>query len=404
MAKKDLRQVNCPDDKTILAFRSNELSGEEYDAVALHLLFCNDCRESLNSLPWEEVEGDEGAPEVDEPRPNVHITPSLSRAIKLFRERHQQNASGTPGTPKEIQEDRIRVGQIWRTKSEGIAVPSSGGTEYHSVTELNSRPHLVIITRTKIDNPSSGTDYHTILVAPVDGNTEYKDQGDLFVAQEDSPLGYSFITQLWNEQPMLQENLDCCLGDLNPEQHSTLLSTLDALGDKESSGTSYSLEAIIMKGLYQDPMMRYRAKEYEDTAYLRMPVQSLIEIEDSRRHVDVIIFPELIQPIVRLAAGTEVEEETLETSDQAPVIQARVMIDGQPFEFVEDPVEGSIILLGNIPPDATHIFIGLSLYELKHSEDNSSAEVIGVGLAEMEAPLKRHFSEPGKHPIRFLSK
>lgn len=400
MAEKDLRQVNCPDDDAILAFRRGELSGEEYEAVALHLLFCNDCVESLNSLPWEEAEGDLDVSE-DELTPRVNITPSLSRAIMLFRERHQQSARETPGIPKEIQDGDLSAGQIWRTKSEEIVVPSPRGAEYHSVTELNSRPHLVVVTRTEVDDSYSGTDYHTILVAPVDGETEYKSEGDLLVAQEESPLGYSFIVQLWNEQPMLRENLDRCLGALGPEQHDTLL---NALGDEESSGGNYSLEAVILKGLYQDPVMRYRAKEYEDTSYLRTPVQSLMEAEDSARDASVIRFPEprYPKPVVRLAAGTEQEEEeALDVSGNALVVQARVMIGDQPFELAEDPAEGSVFLLGDIPPTATHILVGSSPYELKHLAGRDMVELSGIGISEIEEPLRRHFSDPVNNPVRF---
>jgi hypothetical protein len=399
MAKKDLRQVSCPDDRTILAFRGNELSGEEYDAVALHLLFCNDCVESLHTLPWDEPEDDEGVSEEGESEPQAHVTPSLSRAIRLFRERHEKNASGTSGTTKEIEEGDLRAGQIWRTKSEGIVVPTLGGAGYHSVTELNSRPHLVVVTRTEVGGHHFGTDYHRLLVVPLDGDTEYRGEGDLFVAQEDSPLGYSFIAQLWNEQPMLRENLDCCLGELSREQHEGLMKGLDRDADEESSGTDYSLEAVIMRGLYQDPVMRYRAKEYEDTAYLRMPAQSLR---------DTIVKPAAglpkATPIVRLAAGIDVEEEGLDISDQSPVVQARVMINGRPFEFAEDPTEGSVFLLGDIPPGATRVQIGPSSYELELSEGRRSAEVLGAGLADLEMPLKRHFADPANYPIRFASR
>ena len=105
-----------------------------------------------------------------------------------------------------------------------------------------------------------------------------------------------------------------------------------------------------------------------------------------------------------MAAGTELEGEAQrDPSDLAPVVQVGVTIDGQQFELAEDPAEGSVFLLGNVPPTATQMSIGPSSYELKHSEDGSSVEVVGVGLAEMEAPLKRHFLDPASHPIKFSS-
>ena len=346
MAEKDFRQVSCPDDEALLAFRNGDLSGEEYETVALHLLLCNDCMESLNSLPWDEAQGSEEMTDEDQPETQVHLTPSLSRAIRLFRERHQQNADGLRGAPTDIKQEEIRPRQIWRTKSEGIVVPSSGGQEYYSVTELSSRPHLVVVTRAEINDPPPTTDYHTILVAPVDVDTEYKGEGDLLINQDDSPLGYAFNVQLWNEQPMLRENLECCLGELLPERYDELLAALGAHRGEESPHDSYSLEAVIMKGLHHDPIMRYRAKEYEDTAYLRMPVRSLIEEQDYAQRADVTSFPE---PVWLAEGATQGEGDAV---SEIPARKVDDLFDDEPDWLLEDEKNAATVPPGHFEKHA----------------------------------------------------
>lgn len=278
MPNNSPRQVNCPADDVLLAFRRKELKGDLYDAVSLHLLFCNDCIESLTSLPWEELESPEGPIEVGDFGIPIQLTPTLRRAIELFRDRRLQSAGFAPKTSQEMgEEGGLKIGQIWRTKTERIVVPKSEQPEYFSVTELSSRPHLVVITGAGPSISSTASDYHLIEVAPIDAETEHASEYDALVSDERSPFGYSFIIQLWNEQLMLQENLDVCLGALSADDQSMLLAALEQPERKATSNESYSLEAVVMNGSYQNALVRYRAKEYEDTQYLRVPAQSFLE-------------------------------------------------------------------------------------------------------------------------------
>ena len=75
-------------------------------------------------------------------------------------------------------------------------------------------PHLVVVIEFAAGTKSSYANYHIIQIAPISAETEYASDGDLLIEEEESPLGYSFMIELWNEQPMLQENLDCCLAGL----------------------------------------------------------------------------------------------------------------------------------------------------------------------------------------------
>lgn len=278
MTEHKFKHVSCPSDDTLLAFRRRELAGEEYETVALHLLFCNGCVGSLNALPWEISDEDSGAMKMVEPSTEVPLTSSLTRAIQSFRERHTLGGSRAIKTWNQVQQEGgLKAGQIWRTKSEGIVVPAPDQPEYFSVTELSSRPHLVLITSTEVSVSKCSADYHAILVAPIDADVNYRGDGDLLIKEDDSPLGYSFIVQLWNGQMMLRENLEDCLGEIRPDQKEEVLQSLSLHKDTEPLGGKYSLEAVVLKGLHTDPIMRYRAKEYEETSYLRMPAQSFLD-------------------------------------------------------------------------------------------------------------------------------
>lgn len=286
MNLKYKKQASCPSDELLLAYKSRKLSGRDYEKVVCHLLFCDACLEDLRQLP-DDI--DEEAPtEPSDFEAELESTPELAEAIEKFRAWSERRRETPAKTLAQVgQEGGLKVGQIWRTRFDGIALPGRETEKSFSVTDLNSKPHLVVITEAESRTGKPYGNYHIIQVAPVSAETEYATEGDFVIKEEESPLGYSFMIELWNEQSMLRENLDCCLASFDAVGHRAILDELEKQREKILSKVKkpISLEETVMKGLYHDPIMRFRAHEYEETAYLRVPVEALLTDKEEATEV-----------------------------------------------------------------------------------------------------------------------
>jgi hypothetical protein len=277
MQPENKRLLSCPSEELLLNYRRGELSSEQHQAISSHLLFCDTCLEYLKLLApdnYAEFTTDTDSQVDTNLRPAFES--SLAKTIDRFRFLQQQRHV-TPKLREVFQREgrKFQVGQIWRPKSQAIVLPDVDDGVF-SVTDLDSRPHLVVITNAMVLEEELGdAKYHVVRVAPLDADFDCVNDDDLLIREGDSPLGYSFLIQAWNEQEMLVENLECWLVEFNTKEHGAILERLESIGERELADGAFSLEAVIMKGHYPDPVMRYRAREYEDTAYLRMPVESL---------------------------------------------------------------------------------------------------------------------------------
>lgn len=285
------KQASCPDDETLFTYKAGRLAGDDRDVVAFHLLFCDACLEVLRQMP-EESE----AAETDEPidtdlEGETKVSPQLEHAIAEFLGRKELPEAPTKTWEEVEVEGGLSVGQIWRTRFDRIIVPGRENEGAFSVADLDSAPHLVVILEAEAGTGTSCGLYHRIRVAPASAEVEYAAEGDLVVSEKDSPLGYALMLELWNEQSMLRENLDCCLGAFDPTEHKEILEKLRQ-GQEElhrERKKPLSLEQTVMKGLYRDPIMRFRAHEYEETAYLRVSAEALDIFADEKSSGDRII-------------------------------------------------------------------------------------------------------------------
>jgi hypothetical protein len=277
MQPQSKRLVSCPSDELLLNYRRGELSGEQHQAISSHLLFCDTCLEYLKLLSPEsssDFSSDTGS-QVDTNQ-RASFAYSLADTVDRFRSlRHHRLVKPRLREVFQREGGKFQVGQIWRPKSHDIVLPGADGGVF-SVTDLDSRPHLVVITDATVQvEELDGAEYQIIRVAPIDADLDCIQDDDLVIREVDSPLGYPFLIQIWNDQIMLAENLECLLAEFHETEHRSILQRLWAVGAGDGGEGAFSLEAVIMKGLYSDPTMRYRAREYEDTSYLRLPVEYL---------------------------------------------------------------------------------------------------------------------------------
>ncbi len=281
--------ATCPEEIELVKFKEGTLPEEDKKLLTEHLLVCDYCLMRLQFMPWDTVE--EMKASLAEEKPKVEETVIPESLMKAFELQHKIQSAKPKVNPipfNEFPKGKLKAGQIWRTKHNNIVFPSPEGEEFYSVSDLGSVPHLVVITNPsyeEIDN--LGKKYHVIKAVTIDNNIHFATEGDIVVSEDESPLGYPFMIQAWNQQQMLQENLDSWLGEINinPQsffssvktQVSNFIDYLVDLGRKEVTGASYAFIGLIEKGIYSDPIMRYRAREFENTVYLSDPVDALRE-------------------------------------------------------------------------------------------------------------------------------
>ena len=138
-----------------------------------------------------------------------------------------------------------------------------------SAFDLLSVPHGVVV----VEAPRRIGNLTEIRVAPVSLALDMamEDQGDVVVDREGSPCGLPFLIEVWNDQPMLAENLDTCLGSLRDE-------TMEKVLDQRGRFSCLSYSELVSQALDTDPKWRFRAREYQQTAYLRAPAQAAREV------------------------------------------------------------------------------------------------------------------------------
>jgi hypothetical protein len=158
-----------------------------------------------------------------------------------------------------------RLGQIWSTK------PASNES-YEREWELMTR--LVVIL-TKMDSWDHESE-EGLIAMPISLDTEYTGPGDLTVLAEESPLGYHFMIEAWNEITMLEKQLDRYVGDLQqPAKRFLGLVYQDHLGiPVDLSELDDRLGAAILSE--SDPRVAFRAREIEAVDFLRAPALALV--------------------------------------------------------------------------------------------------------------------------------
>lgn len=291
MSEYNKYNAACPDDFKLVEYKEGNLPTEERQQLTEHLLLCRHCLFQLELLPWNTVEEMKAATandsDAEEEANEAEISPILKRAFDIYRKKLAAEPKAKPRTLQEVLADGgLEVGQIWRTKNERIAVPLPDGEEKLSVSHLGSIPHLVVVSNTSVETRKFlGKMYHVIKVIPVDDNIHYESNGDVVFLENENPLKYPFMLAIWNQQETLRENLDSCLGKLDAAPVSLktspnfrwrdILDFLTEKGFEPVSNAAFSLFGIIEKNFYSDAAMRHRAREFENTAYLRAPVREL---------------------------------------------------------------------------------------------------------------------------------
>lgn len=268
----------CISDGKLVEYKEGSMPAGEVGAVSSHLALCDACLMRLEFLPDSLAEYAARVKAIDEDSSPTPVPDSLRKAVGDFKARAAVIRSRKVRLGEVLGGGGLRAGQLWRPRSKDVIVPTAEWEERNSVFDLGSKPCFVLIAG---DDAEELGGYHVVRVVVVSTDTDAGrlGEGDLLV-EDERLLAHPFIIQGWNRTEMLRENLEYCVGDIRDVVSEAEYAEL--LNDSPGSRTAdhYSLEAVIRRGAYSDPLARYRARAFEEAAYLRFPVESL------RRSVD----------------------------------------------------------------------------------------------------------------------
>lgn len=238
-------------------------------------------------------------------------------------------------------------GQLWTTRATNLAYPGHERDGKLTAFDLLCVPHGVVV----LEPPRSIGNLTEIRVAPVSLALDMamEDQGDVVEDGKGSPGRLPLLIEVWNEQPMLTENLDSFVGDLSAETMKNVMARRGRFGPR-------SYAEIVLQGLDTDPRWRFRASEYEQTLYLRAPALAAREVfapqsvrawlQDLLSRGAAILrwtWAEVPRPARALAAAAPHEDarlQILETGDPRLHVVARVGSGGDVWLSVETSDSG----------------------------------------------------------------
>ena len=159
---------------------------------------------------------------------------------------------------RQVRPKELAFGQLWSTQTAEQAIPEVQILE----------PRIVVILS---DDCASDSPSETILVAPVSLELEFQSQYDLRVFEDESPLGYEFMIEVWNQTTTLVSQLNSYWGSLS-EALKENLRLLNQVYLGLSGDLSSLSERIGWPILHEnDPRVIFQVQEVEECEYLREP-------------------------------------------------------------------------------------------------------------------------------------
>jgi hypothetical protein len=197
---------------------------------------------------------------------------------------------------KKSKPEELQLGQIWTTR----AIPDS------PVKPGPFGPKPILLTVVETDEAEC-----LLRGVPICGQWQFAGMEDMVIGSEDSPLGFRFMLQLWNEVPLLEDSLDDFLGEIPPKLFAAVQTVLDWLrGGKieyhylgthmeSEDDTPWVMFPIIYWSFKdnvtgeihrvrlgqrirhpKDPRAEFRKLEIEDIEYLSVPVLQKVAAEE----------------------------------------------------------------------------------------------------------------------------
>jgi hypothetical protein len=173
-------------------------------------------------------------------------TNSLKKINNLFKQENLKSTSGLKAKPT------IRKGQIW-------LIDSSYYDYYGNLTSTKF-PFLVVI----VDAGEKVEDEGFCRIQPISPFIEYKAHDD-YIIEDASIVGFPFLVETWNEQPVLSEILSYSVGYIEI--------------DEKVNTSSGNIPVT-------DEQRDFRTIEVDNTAYLRNSVLTYLSFLEEKQTKD----------------------------------------------------------------------------------------------------------------------
>jgi hypothetical protein len=293
----------CPEENELQQYLDGKLAPAQAELIEKHLAVCDRCYLMLKVLEPSNPEDNLDARDVEPPRK----IPDWIDGYAFELTERQKKINANKRTLEEVLNDGgVKFAQMWKPKTDNILLITPKGNEYHSFIDFNSVPHFVVVVTNENEKI---LDHELVGAFPIHDEEDLINKDDLLLKKENSPTGYSFFVQSWNQScKILVDNLDVCIGEINFHGQEDLAKKLKKLGKKlqsqkvapysdTSDGNIPELgidKEHFAKNFKVDPLARYRYKEYKETAYLRVPAEMLQKTAELQKERQSSIF-EILQ-------------------------------------------------------------------------------------------------------------
>jgi len=277
---------------------------------------------------------------------------------------------------------------------------------------MDNEPRVIVVLDPSVE---AVRQEQSMLAVPLSLELAYQTELDLRVTAEESPLGYTFMVEVWNEITMLASQRARYLGILEPKQQEHLRALYRVhLGLEEDM--SSELEAVVGSALLheEDPRVDFQEREIAACDYLREPLMQRVWAEEpakvketttTRKQVPGIVeglrealgrLAGLLVPVPRMVTGLapalggletqgRVAEHLVLPEGESPYALGSLAVklpDGQPGRadlWLETPQPGTgnllvrIVNAENVPVAGVQVVVGLGLWR-QPGEDLTDAD------------------------------
>jgi hypothetical protein len=252
-----LRDFTCPSLVELLDYIEEHLREPDLSRIGRHVANCPVCAATIHNLDQPDAfrEGTGGG------KSEAFVAGGLGNSL-FVNAKHQNRFKELLHYP---QPEATRFGQIWST----CEYPR-GHEEFAAESIL---PKLVVVL--VADAHDDELVPPSLIAAPISLDISYQSNFDLRVFEDDSPLGYEFMVEVWNEVPMLETQLARNLGSLNQPAKSYLGLLYEALlgTNVDLSELTGRLGPAILDS--NDPRVVFQQEDVAACEYLRRPLFEL---------------------------------------------------------------------------------------------------------------------------------
>lgn len=262
----------------------------------------------------------------------------LTKSFNDLKNIIDSTESDDKGTVKLKNTPTIKKGQIWLCKQEYY---DALGNQI-----VGSTPYLAII----ISEVESIVDENFIRIQPITPFTEFKSEDEILV-DNNSIVGFDFLIETWNEQPILTSLLDEFVGNLEID-----------LSKKDEPELRLS-----------NNQKEFRKAEIRNTEYLRQSIKSLIEFEELKDDNPILLN---IENSVHLINSDDKESKTIRLVNESeqPYLQAakKGRFKERPTYSLQRTIDGVVIEIKIVEEEESYVlaFKQPDEIELKDSNGN----------------------------------